>query len=40
MCRIADATGTPLDVGTIEPSAEIREILGVNDFMSRREASH
>lgn len=40
MTRIADATGTPLDVGTIELSAEIREIVGVNDFMSRREASH
>ena len=36
--RIADSTGTPLDAGTVEPSAEIRELVGVNSFTSRREA--
>tara|TARA_B100000586_G_scaffold146344_1_gene106176 strand:+ start:388 stop:744 length:357 start_codon:yes stop_codon:yes gene_type:complete len=38
MTRIADGTGTPLDAGTVEPSAEIRELVGVNNFTSRREA--
>ena len=38
MTRIADSTGTPLDAGTVEPSAEIRELVGVNTFTSRREA--
>lgn len=38
MTRIADSTGTPLDAGTVEPSAEIREHVGVNTFTSRREA--
>ncbi|HAX04618.1 MAG TPA: hypothetical protein DCX77_02985 [Acidimicrobiaceae bacterium] len=38
MTRIADSTGTPLDAGTVEPSAEIRELVGVNSFTSRREA--
>lgn len=37
MTRIADGTGTPLDAGTVEPSAEIRELVGVNNFTSRRE---
>ena len=36
MTRIADGTGTPLDAGTVEPSAEIRELVGVNNFTSRR----
>ena len=38
MTRIADGTGTPLDAGTVEPSAEIRDLIGVNGFTSRREA--
>ena len=38
MTRIADGTGTPLDAGSIEPSAEIRELVGVNNFTARREA--
>ena len=38
MTRIADSTGTPLDAGTVEPSAEIRELVGVNSFTSRRAA--
>jgi len=38
MTRIADSTGTQLDAGTVEPSAEIRELVGVNSFTSRREA--
>ena len=38
MTRIADSTGTPLAAGTVEPSAEIRELVGVNSFTSRREA--
>ena len=38
MTRIADSTGTPLDAGTGEPAAEIRELVGVNSFTSRREA--
>ena len=36
MTRIADWTGTPLDAGTDEPSADIREAIGVNDLVSRR----
>lgn len=36
MTRIADGTGTPLDAGTVEPSADIREQIGINDFVSRR----
>ena len=38
MTRIADGTGTPLDTGTVEPSVEIRELVGVNNFTSRHEA--
>ncbi|MCH2627733.1 MAG: hypothetical protein MKZ75_06615 [Acidimicrobiales bacterium] len=38
MTRIADATGTPLDAGSVEPSIQIRELVGVNAFTSRREA--
>ena len=38
MTRIADGTGTPLDAGSIEPAAEIRELVGVNNFTARREA--
>ena len=36
MTRIADGTGTPLDEGTVDPSVDIREQIGVNDFVSRR----
>ena len=38
MTRIADATGTPLDAGSVEPSVQIRQLVGVNSFISRREA--
>jgi hypothetical protein len=38
MTRIADGTGTPIDEGTIEASEEIREQIGVNEFVSRRRA--
>lgn len=37
MTRIADGTGTPLDRGTAEMSAQVRDIVGVNDFTSRRD---
>lgn len=36
MTRIADGTGTPLDEGSVEMSADIRDQIGVNDFVSRR----
>ena len=36
MTRIADGTGTPLDEGSVDMSADIREQIGVNDFVSRR----
>ena len=36
MTRIADGTGTPLDAGTVDPSADIRSQIGVNEFVSRR----
>jgi hypothetical protein len=36
MTRIADGTGTPLDAGSVEPSADIRDAIGVNEFVSRR----
>ncbi len=39
MTRIADGTGTPLDEGTNGASEEIREQIGVNDFVSRRHAT-
>lgn len=37
MTRIADGTGTPLDRGTAEMSAQVRELVGVNDLTSRRD---
>lgn len=36
MTRIADGTGTPLDEGTVDMSAEIRAAIGVDDFVSKR----
>ncbi len=36
MTRIADGTGTPLDASTTEMSEEVREAVGVNEFVSRR----
>lgn len=38
MTRIADGTGTPLDAGTAELSQSIREEVGVNQLVSRRDA--
>jgi len=39
MTRIADGTGTPLDTGSVEMSAEIREQLGIDDLISTRTVS-
>jgi hypothetical protein len=36
MTRIADGTGTPIDNGTVDPTTEIRDAIGINDFVSRR----
>ena len=36
MVRIADGTGTPLDAGTVDPSADLRAQLGLDDLTSRR----
>ena len=36
MNRIADGTGTPLDEFAVEPSAEVRATLGLDDLASRR----
>ena len=36
MTRIADGTGTPLDEGSVDMSADIRSQIGVNDFVSAR----
>ncbi len=36
MVRIADGTGTPLDAGTVPPSEELRNELGLDDLVSRR----
>ncbi len=36
MTRIADGTGTPLDAGSVEMSAEIRDQLGIDDLVSAR----
>jgi len=36
MTRIADGTGTPLDVGTQQMSEEFRESLELNDFATKR----
>ena len=36
MTRIADATGTPLDKGSIGMTDELRARMGVNDFPSAR----
>ncbi len=38
MVRIADGTGTPLDGGTVEPSAALRTDLGLDELASRRVA--
>ena len=39
MTRIADATGTPLDAGSVDMSAEFRSDLGIDDWTSTRFAS-
>jgi len=36
MTRIADGTGTPLDEGSVDISADIRTGLGVDGFVSKR----
>ena len=35
MTRIADATGTPLDDYSVEPSADLRSTLGIDALVSR-----
>ena len=37
MTRVADGTGTPLDPGTYDISAPVREECGLNGFTSRRD---
>jgi len=37
MTRIADGTGTPLDPGTYDMSAAVREACDLNGFVSRRD---
>lgn len=36
MVRIADGTGTPLDPGSLDPSADLRRDLGLDELESRR----
>ena len=36
MTRIADGTGTPLDPGTVEPSAPMREAMKLDGLVSAR----
>ena len=36
MTRVADGTGTPLDPGTYDMSAPVREACDLNGFVSRR----
>ena len=36
--RVADATGTPLEAWKSEASSEVRSAIGIDDFMSRKEA--
>lgn len=36
MTRIADGTGTPLDKGSVDISADIRAGLGIDDLVSKR----
>lgn len=37
MTRIADGTGTPLERGGIDRTAEVRAQIGVDDLVSRRQ---
>ena len=37
MTRVADGTGTPLDPGTFDMSAPVRESCDLNGFVSRRD---
>ncbi|MXZ16021.1 MAG: hypothetical protein F4Y76_11010 [Acidimicrobiales bacterium] len=37
MTRVADGTGTPLDPGTYDMSAPVREACDLNGFVSRRD---
>lgn len=39
MTRIADGTGTPLDGSRMDPTAELRAQIGVNDFASKRQTA-
>lgn len=36
MTRIADGTGTPLDKGSVDMSADLRQELGIDGFVSAR----
>ena len=36
MVRIADGTGTPLDEGSVEMSADLRHQLGLDELTSKR----
>jgi hypothetical protein len=36
--RVADATGTPLEDWKAEASSDFRSAIGIDDFMSRKEA--
>lgn len=40
MTRIADGTGTPLDTFTEQSTGELRESLGVDEFVSSRLQDH
>lgn len=39
MVRVADATGTPIDEGSIDMSAELRRDLGLDRYISARRPS-
>ena len=36
--RVADATGTPLEAWKAEATSDVRATIGIDDFMSRKEA--
>jgi len=36
--RVADATGTPLEAWKAEATSDVRAAIGIDDFMSRKEA--
>ncbi|MDX1382671.1 MAG: hypothetical protein R3190_03450 [Thermoanaerobaculia bacterium] len=39
MTRVADGTGTPLDAGTVDPSASVRAELALDALVSRRQVA-